>query len=57
MGVMDAVLKVYENLSAENDTRSADFWEKYERFKGCRLDEFGEEAAEQFVNDVYALFE
>lgn len=57
MGVMNNVLKTYENLSAENDTRSADFWEKYEQYKGCRLDEFGEEAAEQFVNDVCALFE
>ena len=57
MGVMNDVLKTYENLSAENDTRSADFWEKYEQYKDCRLDEFGEEAAEQFVKDVYALFE
>ena len=57
MGVMDTVLRRYEKISEENDIRSADFWEKYERFKGCRLDEFGEEAAEQFVKDVYALFE
>lgn len=57
MGVMDTVLRRYENLSEENDTRSADFWEKYEQYKGCRLDEFGEEVAEQFVKDVCALFE
>ena len=56
MGFMDVVLKRYEKLSEENDERSADFWEKYEKYKDCRLDEFGEEVAQNFATDIVDLF-
>lgn len=53
---MDAVLKRYEKLSEEHGRKAADFWEVYERFEGCKLDEFGEEMAQNFANDISALF-
>ena len=55
MDFMDAILKRYEKLSEENDGRSADFWEKYEKYKDCRLDEFGEEVAQNFAADIVDL--
>ena len=56
MAFMDAVLKRYEKISEENDKKSADFWEVYKNYEGRRLDEFGEEMAHNFANDVVDLF-
>lgn len=56
MAFMDTVLKRYEKISEEHDERSADFWEVYKNYEGCRLDEFGEEMAKNFANDVIDLF-
>lgn len=57
MGFIDAVLKIYEKQSEEYELRSADFWDKYEEHKGSRLDEFGEESARLFAEDVVSLFD
>lgn len=54
---MDGVLKHYEKLSDRHDKRSADFWDKYERFKGKRLDDIGEATAKQMKSDIKALFD
>ncbi len=53
---MDVVLQRYEKISEINDEKAADFWDKYESFKGKRLDDFGEETAGHFAEDVAALF-
>ena len=57
MAFMDAVLKQYEKASEEHDRKSADFWEVYKNYEGCRLDEFGDEMAQNFANDVVDLFQ
>ena len=57
LGYLDEVLAVYEKESEENEMRGADFWDKYEHLKGIKLDEWGEEQADQLVKDVRALFE
>jgi len=54
---MDAVLKRYESVSPEREERAADFWDKYDSYEGMSLDQFGEETAAQFVEDIKALFE
>ncbi len=56
MGFMDTVLKRYEKISEEHDRKSADFWEVYKNYEGCTLDDFGEEMARNFANDVADLF-
>lgn len=56
MGFMDTVLKRYEKISEEHDRKAADFWDVYENYKGCKLDDFGEEMAQNFANDVADLF-
>lgn len=56
LGFMDAVLKIYEKISEENNLKAADFWDRYEKFKGDRLDDFGEESAKHFAEDVAELF-
>lgn len=56
MGYMDTVLNKYEKISEEHDRKAADFWEIYEHYKGCRLDEFGEEVANNFAADIVDLF-
>ena len=53
---MDSVLKKYERISEENDKRSADFWDKYEQFKGKRLDEFDDDTVNQLILDIKCLF-
>lgn len=57
MEFMDTVLKRYEKISEEHDERSADFWEVYKNYEGRRLDEFGEEMARNFANDIVDLFQ
>lgn len=56
MAFMDTVLKHYEAISEENDKKAADFWEVYEQYKGYRLDDFGEDAAQEFATDIANLF-
>lgn len=56
MEFMDTVLKRYEKISDEHERKAADFWETYENYKGCKLDDFGEEMAKNFANDVVDLF-
>ena len=56
IGFMDVVLQRYEKISEINEEKAADFWDKYESFKGKRLDDFGEETAGHFAEDVAALF-
>lgn len=56
MAFMDTVLKRYEKTSEEHGEKAADFWEVYENYVGCRLDEFSEEVARNFAADVVDLF-
>lgn len=57
IGFMDVALSLYERQNEEYEFKAADFWDKYESYKGKRLDDFGEETAKHFVEDVIALFE
>mgnify|MGYP000292509845 CR=1 FL=1 len=56
MAFMDTVLKRYEKMSEEHNEKSADFWEVYKNYEGRCLDEFGEEMARNFANDIVDLF-
>lgn len=55
MGFLDKILPHFERTSDEAENASADFWDRWESYKGKRLDEFGEEQAREFVSEVIAL--
>lgn len=57
IGFMDVALSLYETQNEEYEFKAAEFWDRYESYKGKRLDDFGEETAKHFVEDVIALFE
>ena len=57
LGYMDSVLRDYEKLSDRHDKRSADFWEKYECFKGKKLDDIDHDTVKQMKTDIRALFD
>lgn len=56
MEFMDTVLSHYEKISPADEERATEFWEKYEHLKGQRLDDFGEDTAQEFVTDIVNLF-
>lgn len=56
LGYMNIVLLRYEKQSERNEQKALDFWERYKSYKGHRFDEFDEEVAKKFANDISALF-
>lgn len=56
MTFMNNVLCRYERISKDNEERAANFWDMFEHFCGCRLDEFGEDAAREFTTAIVNLF-
>ena len=56
IGYMDSVLKDYELMSEEHEKRSADFWDKYESYKGKSMGELGADLSQQLVKDIRKLF-
>ena len=53
---LDAILSIYEEKSERNYKASVDFWDKYERYQGKRLDDFDDEFARQLVSDIRKVF-
>lgn len=56
IGFMDNVLSMYEKQSDRNDCRAADFWEKYEQYKGQSFRKLGEELTRLITDDIIMLF-
>ena len=54
---LDGVLKYYEVESETNANLSADFWDKYEEYKGKSIDEMGEDIISQLISDMKQLFD
>lgn len=52
---LGGVLPRFECTSDEVENASADFWDRWESYKGKRLDEFGEEQAREFTNELINL--
>lgn len=56
IGYLEGFLGIYENQSDRHDQRSAEFWDKYECYKGKRLDEIDKNTVNQLKSDIRALF-